>query len=105
MIQDLSIGQHPEHPDFVEVISKEKQPSGKWKYKLTRNFRDYETPTQCFADHTKILLLPRYASAFEQKDVFAFAARIEAGGYATGGNYAKTIGQIIRQYNLTQYDT
>jgi flagellar protein FlgJ len=59
----------------------------------TAQFKAYATPTQSFQDYVALLRNnPRYAGALNTgKDVHAFAAGLQRGGYATDPDYANKI--------------
>ena len=61
---------------------------------------------ECFAAHGHFLRdNSRYAKAFQAVDGESFARAIAAAGYATDPKYADLLVEIIRENNLTQYDT
>ena len=68
----------------------------------------YQSYGDSIYDHGYFLKInPRYTKhgVFEAKDPFSQMDAICAAGYAeVGGQYAKTVNDIIRKYNLTQYD-
>lgn len=70
--------------------------TNKYKYIVDRWFRDYDDIQQCFDDHFKVLLDPRYKEAFKYKsDAKKFASEIAKAGYATGTNYQKLLHSVI----------
>ena len=69
-------------------------------------FRRFASVEECFAAHGHFLRdNSRYAKAFQAADGESFARAIAAAGYATDPNYADLLVEIIRENNLTQYDT
>ena len=69
-------------------------------------FRSFASVEECFAAHGHFLQEnSRYATAFQAADGESFARAIAAAGYATDPKYADLLVQIIRENNLTQYDT
>ena len=61
---------------------------------------------ECFREHGRFLRdNPRYAPAFETTDSESFARAIHAAGYATDPHYSDALIGIIRDNDLTQYDT
>jgi hypothetical protein len=69
-------------------------------------FRRFASVEECFAAHGHFLRdNSRYANAFQAADGESFARAIAAAGYATDPKYADLLVQIIRENNLTQYDT
>lgn len=69
-------------------------------------FRRFASVEECFAAHGHFLRNnSRYAKAFQAGDGESFARAIAAAGYATDPKYADLLVEIIRENNLTQYDT
>lgn len=69
-------------------------------------FRRFASVEECFAAHGRFLRdNSRYATAFQTTDGESFARAIAAAGYATDPKYADLLVQIIRENDLTQYDT
>ncbi len=62
----------------------------------TAQFKAYATPTQSFQDYVALLRNnPRYAAALNTgSDVYAFAAGLQRGGYATDPEYASKIAAV-----------
>lgn len=86
---------------FPEILSVEPviRNGVKWfKYRVRDYFRKYDTPEQCFTDHTRFFLVnPRYSKAMEvRQDPEAFARAVAAAGYATAPDYAETLVKMIR---------
>lgn len=82
-----------------QLISIEKLPSGKFKYRVKRLFRDYDGLEECLQDHFEILKKPHFAHAWPFRgDASKFAEQLQAGRlkYATDPNYVKTLQSIIR---------
>lgn len=73
----------------------------KYYYTVDRLFRDYESLTDCLADHTRILQKPGYADAWPYRhDAEVFARKIadnDGCKYATDPIYVTTITKLIRQ--------
>lgn len=70
-------------------------------------FRHYNTVFESFRDHSVFLSeRKRYAFLFELRktDYKGWAKGLQKAGYATSKTYAKKIIQIIKNYNLSQYD-
>lgn len=69
-------------------------------------FARYPSPAASFDAHAVLLAtLTRYKPAMEVcADVDRFAAELQRCGYSTNPNYAASLMQLIRQYDLTQYD-
>ena len=81
---------------FPEVISITPRADGKFDYKVKDWFRAYDSPSESFDDHGKMLRSnARYAKCFETKDPREFARRIAAAGYATDPGYANSLIDVI----------
>jgi flagellum-specific peptidoglycan hydrolase FlgJ len=70
------------------------------------DFEKYPTAADCFADHAALLSqAQRYAPAMAVKaDPQAFAAELERCGYSTSPTYASSLMELVREFDLTQYD-
>src|ERR1700744_6333646 len=70
-------------------------------------FRVYDRPEDSFRDHSEFLKRPRYAKLFQldKNDYVGWANGLKAAGYATNPNYPTLLINIIKKYNLDQYDT
>ncbi|MDB5135749.1 MAG: LysM peptidoglycan-binding protein [Mucilaginibacter sp.] len=69
-------------------------------------FRVYDRPEDSFRDHSEFLKRPRYAKLFQldKNDYTGWANGLKAAGYATNPNYPQLLINIIKKYNLDQYD-
>ncbi len=69
-------------------------------------FRVYDRPEDSFRDHSEFLKRPRYAKLFQldKNDYVGWANGLKAAGYATNPNYPQLLINIIKKYNLDQYD-
>ena len=69
-------------------------------------FRVYDRPEDSFRDHSEFLKRPRYAKLFQldKNDYEGWANGLKAAGYATNPNYPQLLINIIKKYNLDQYD-
>ena len=69
-------------------------------------FRVYDRPEDSFRDHSEFLKRPRYARLFQldKNDYVGWAKGLKAAGYATNPNYPQLLINIIKKYNLDQYD-
>jgi LysM repeat protein len=70
-------------------------------------FRAYNTVYESFEDHSRFLATgQRYRSLFQLRitDYEGWARGLKAAGYATSPTYAQSLIDIIRNYNLSQYD-
>jgi len=73
---------------------------------IDARFRRFASMEDCFRAHGEFLRdNPRYAPAFQTTDAESFARAIHAAGYATDPHYSDALIAIIRENNLTQYDT
>lgn len=84
---------------FPEIISVEPVlMNGKkyFKYRCMDYFRKYDSPKECFTDHTNFFIRnPRYAEAVKVKDnPMLFFDAIAKAGYATDPNYAAKLKSI-----------
>ena len=68
-------------------------------------FRKYPDRSGSIRDHAAFLTKnKRYKPAFEAKDGYEFARAIAKAGYATDPLYHVKLTDIIKRYNLVQYD-
>ncbi len=70
-------------------------------------FRAYDSPYDSYEDHSRFLATgQRYRSLFNLRitDYEGWARGLKAAGYATSPTYAQSLIDIIRRYNLSQYD-
>jgi hypothetical protein len=69
-------------------------------------FRVYDRPEDSFRDHSEFLKRPRYAKLFllDKNDYVGWANGLKAAGYATNPNYPQLLINVIKKYNLDQYD-
>jgi LysM repeat protein len=83
---------------------------GKGYYKDDDNhndcFRVYDRPEDSFRDHSEFLKRPRYAKLFtlDKNDYVGWANGLKDAGYATNPQYPQLLINIIKKYNLDQYD-
>jgi flagellar protein FlgJ len=82
----------------------ESTPDGKFRYRVYRQFRSYDSLEECLDDHLNVLRGSGYADAWPyRKDPKEFAIRIvdNAGAkYATDPNYARIMGSVIDTVKL-----
>lgn len=83
---------------FPLVISVKMLPNGKYKYTIKDWFRKYDTPEECFTDHSQFFFKnKRYAKALLVKaDPYKFAEEVAKAGYATAPDYANSLKKIIK---------
>jgi len=76
------------------------------KEEVMAAFARYPSPIESFQAHAALLLtLPRYARCMECKRVpAAFAQELQNCGYSTSPTYAVSLMELVREFNLTQYD-
>lgn len=69
-------------------------------------FEKYPDIDSSFRDHARLLsMASRYAPAMAVRtDPFEFANELQACGYSTAPNYGSKLGELIKDYDLTQYD-
>ena len=82
-----------------EVVSITPVSEGRFKYRVYRLFRVYDSPEECLSDHFALLRKPGYADAWPYRDdPKEFARRIsnsEGARYATAPNYAAVMAGVI----------
>ncbi|MCR8995754.1 muramidase [Brevibacillus laterosporus] len=76
---------------------------GSWVTK-TQEFKAYHSFLESIEDHSQLLLRPRYQSVIQATTPYQAAQQLEQAGYATDPNYAEKLQNIIKTYNLIQYD-
>lgn len=83
---------------FPLVISVKMLPNGKYKYTIKDWFRKYDTPEECFTDHSQFFFKnKRYAKALlVRSDPYKFAEEVAKAGYATAPDYANSLKKIIK---------
>lgn len=73
--------------------------NGRYRYKVKRLFRQYDTIDDCLCDHLAILKKPGYADAWPYRwDPDRFVEKIQdavGSRYATSPDYVKTMKQMI----------
>jgi Mannosyl-glycoprotein endo-beta-N-acetylglucosaminidase/Putative peptidoglycan binding domain len=94
------------HGDEPFVVVRTREVVGGKDVFINAKFRRFASMEECFREHGRFLRdNPRYAQAFQTKDAESFARAIHAAGYATDPHYSDALIGIIRDNNLTQYDT
>jgi flagellum-specific peptidoglycan hydrolase FlgJ len=98
--------------DYCEFTSDEVE-NGKTVKVPGEEFAQYASPAECFTAHAQLLCRPHYAAAMAcaaDPDKFAWALgpRIpghpEGCGYSTLPQYHDRLMQLVRLYDLKQYD-
>jgi len=83
------------------------------KVMVEADFAQYATPAESFLAHGQLLSRPHYQAAMDCRpdiDKFCWAlgpvlpGHPEGCGYSTSPQYHDSLTQLIRLYNLTQYD-
>ena len=75
--------------------------------KPNEKFKKYDSVSQSFEDHSKVLMASRYTQYTKNlahDDYKGWAAAIKKGGYATDSRYVGTIVGVIEGCNLQKYD-
>lgn len=97
--------------NYVKVPTQEWIPDKSYKdggYFITiyDNFRKYSSYDETFKDHANFLKKTRYTNVWIQNAATYqdATAALQAAGYATDPQYAIKLNNIIKSYNLTQYD-
>lgn len=79
---------------------------GKTYTNITACFRAYDSLAESIRDYFDLICnLSRYANAIHSKSPLECITAIKNGGYATSPTYINTIMAIIKENNLTKYDT
>jgi Mannosyl-glycoprotein endo-beta-N-acetylglucosaminidase len=74
-------------------------------YPTSASFRVYASAVDSFRDHGKLLAGTRYQAAFAHTtDPNQFIVDVGRAGYATDPAYATNVQNVMRGYNLYQYD-
>jgi flagellum-specific peptidoglycan hydrolase FlgJ len=72
---------------------------------ITAQFRAYKTWLGSLQDHAQFLLTnKRYKPCFATNNALDFCKQLQACGYSTNPNYAKTLIEIIQSHNLLALD-
>lgn len=77
---------------------------GQRKVVEQHRFRTYRSAEGSFKDHAVLLTTVFKPAMVYKNNPDAFIRRVHQGGYATDPNYSNLIIQLMRQYNLYQYD-
>ena len=73
---------------------------------ITACFRAYDSVAESVADYYDLITgLSRYAGAVNETNAEKCITAIKNGGYATSPTYIKNVMSIVKDYNLTQYDS
>ena len=73
----------------------------------TFKFKKYDSVSQSYEDHSKVLCASRYTrytNSLAKTDYAGWAAAIKKGGYAGDPNYVSTITGVIKSCGLDKYD-
>lgn len=83
-----------------KVLSVEELGGGRYKYRVKRLFRQYDTVSDCLKDHMAILKKPGYADAWPYRDnPDKFVEKIQdcvGSRYATSPDYVTTMKKLFR---------
>lgn len=70
------------------------------------SFRAYNSKKESFEDYAKVITQQRYMRYNKNvKDPYAYVDGLVKGGYCPDAGYAQTIKNVIKNSNLTRYDT
>lgn len=73
---------------------------------ITDLFRAYDSYEESVKDYYDLITSSsRYEKAINNSDAFDSIKQIWEGGYATGPKYVENVSTIIREYDLTKYDS
>ena len=75
------------------------------KTDITQNFRVYDSMAAGVKGYFEFLQYPRYKNLKGVTDPQKYLELIKKDGYATASNYVSANMAIIKQYNLTKYDS
>ncbi len=73
-------------------------------YRTFATWRIYDNALDSIKDHSRLLSTKRYSGVVGERDYTTAIEIIKKGGYATDPNYVSKITNLIRTYNLDQYD-
>lgn len=86
-----------------KVLGITKLGENKYRYSVKRLFRDYDTVSDCLADHLLILKNPGYADAWPyRKDAKQYVRKLVdniGSKYATAPDYVATMDKVIAMVN------
>jgi flagellum-specific peptidoglycan hydrolase FlgJ len=89
----------------VKFLTHEEYSKGQ-KTLISDSFRAYENFDACLRDRAGFFRdNPRYSKCFAERTGPGWALAVAKAGFATDSNYAKTLCDIMRGRQLTQYDT
>lgn len=76
------------------------------KTAVMAQFAKYPSPTLGFAAHARLLALSeRYRPAMACRgDVEMFSEQLQRCGYSTNPSYARSLMELVKEFDLTQYD-
>jgi len=90
-------------PQIISITPVIKNGQKYFKYIVKDYFRKYNSPEECFTDHTKFFFQnARYAKALTvRQDPYLFIDEIAKAGYATAPDYAVTLKSVAK--NIEKY--
>jgi len=96
----------PNTPDTYEEFPTAEYEGGK-RVIVAALFQKYATEAGSFDEHARLLATAaRYKPAMAVAHIpTAFACALQKCGYSTSPTYAAGLSELIREFNLTQYDT
>ena len=85
-------------PEVISVTPVLKNGEKYYKYIVKDYFRKYDTPEQCFTDHTTFFFKnPRYSDALAVKsDPYKFIDEFARAGFATAPDYATLLKSVAK---------
>lgn len=100
----IKAGAHATPDQYMEFPTAEYE-NGK-RVMVEAEFAKYPSVAASFIAHGLLLSsAQRYAPAMAVKDdPLAFAQQLQACGYSTSPTYASTLAELMREFNLMQYD-
>lgn len=72
---------------------------------IKASFKNYPDIASAVCGYYDLMTFNRYKKVVNAKSISEMCIELQKSGYATDPNYGKTIYKLIRQFNLTSYDT
>lgn len=82
-----------------------KEWNGKEFESIKASFKNYPDIASAVCGYYDLMTFNRYKKVVNAKSISEMCIELQKSGYATDPNYGKTIYKLIRQFNLTSYDT
>lgn len=82
-----------------------KEWNGKEFESIKASFKNYPDIASAVCGYYDLMTFNRYKKVVNAKSIPEMCLELQKSGYATDPNYGKTIYELIRQFNLSSYDT